>query len=208
MRVVFALAAALLLLSCGTPPAPATPAPETAEEYVERGESLAGQGLYLEAIDHFSAALKMEPENAEAFFLRGRAHYDYAVKMAMDETGQPPEAVPFLPPEVTEQMELAVADYTSAVELSPQYAKAYNNRGNARATLGDLEGALEDYDRALDLDGSLSLTYFNRGVIHYQLLNYESSIADLAMYLELVPHAEDRARVEALIQEMRDSSVP
>jgi tetratricopeptide (TPR) repeat protein len=208
MRIALCLVAALLLVSCGTPVAPATPAPETAKEYIERGEALAEEGLLPEAIDHFSSALEMEPQNAEAFFLRGRAHYDYAVKMSVEKTGQPPEAVPFLSEEVTEQMQLAVADYTSAVQLSPLYAKAFNNRGNARATLGDLEGAVEDYDRALELDGSLDLTYFNRGVIHYQLLNYEASIADLEMYLELVPDAGDRVRVEALIKEMRDSSAP
>jgi tetratricopeptide (TPR) repeat protein len=202
MRMALCMVAALVLASCGTP------APQTAEGYMQLGESLAEQGLYPEAIDHFSAAIGMEPQNSEAFFLRGRAHYDYAAKLSVEETGQPPEAVPFLSEDVSEQMELAVADYSTAVELDPLYARAYNNRGNARATLGDLEEAVEDYDRALELDGSLSFTYFNRGLIHYQLLNYEASVADLEMYLQLVPDAQDRGRVEELIQEMEDSSGP
>jgi tetratricopeptide (TPR) repeat protein len=208
MRIALCIVAALLLVSCGTPVAPASPAPETAEEYMERGDSLAEQGLYPEAIDHFSAAIDMEPENSEAFFLRGRAHYDCAAKLSVEATGQPPEAVPFLSEDVTEQMELAVADYTTALDLDPLYARAYNNRGNARATLGDLEWAVEDYDRALELDGSLKLTYFNRGVVHYQLFDYEASIADLEMYLQLVPDAEDRGRVEELIEEMKEASAP
>ncbi len=208
MRIALCLVAALLLVSCGTPLSPPTPALESAQAYVERGESLAEQGSYPEAIDDFSAAIEMEPQNAEAFFWRGRTHYDYGVQLTVEETGQPPEAVPFLPEDVTEQMELAVADYTTSVELNPSYARAYNNRGNARATLGDLEGAVEDYDQALELDESLDLTYFNRGLIHYRLLNYEESIADLNMYLQLVPDAEDRGRVEGLIQEMKDSSAP
>jgi tetratricopeptide (TPR) repeat protein len=208
MRIALCTAAALLLVSCGTPVAPASPAPQTAEQYIELGQSLAEQGLYPEAIDHFSAAIERELQNAEAFFLRGRAHYDYAVRLSVEETGQPPEGVPFLPEDVTEQMELAVADYTTALGLNPVYARAYNNRGNARATLGDLRRAVEDYDQALELDGSLELTYFNRGVIYYQLLNYEASIADLEKYLQLVPDAEDRGRVEGLIQEMKDSGAP
>jgi tetratricopeptide (TPR) repeat protein len=36
------------------------------EEYVELGESLAEEGKYLEAIDHFSAAIEMDPQSAEA----------------------------------------------------------------------------------------------------------------------------------------------
>jgi len=205
---LFLLALALLVAACGSPVEPVAPAPESAEAYTERGETLAEEGKYPEAIDHFSAALEMEPQDAEIYFLRGRAHYDYAAQLSLDLTGQPPEAVPFLPDEVTGQLEQAVADYTSAIELDLQYAKAYNNRGNARATLGELEGALEDYDQALDLDEKLDLTYFNRGVIHYRLRNYEAAILDLEMYLELVPDAEDRARVQGLIDEMREANAP
>jgi len=200
------LVVALLVAGCGSPEPSAVPAPQSAEEYVERAESFIAEGLYAEAIDHFSAALEMEPQDAETYFLRGRTHYDYAVKLSTDLTGQPPEAVPFLPEEVVAEMELAVADYTSAIELDAQYAKAYNNRGNAYASLGDLQQALADYDQALELDDSLDLTYFNRGVINYKLGNYEAAIADLEMYLQLVPEAEDRARVEGLIEEVRETT--
>jgi tetratricopeptide (TPR) repeat protein len=117
-----------------------------------------------------------------------------------------PENAPVLPDEAVEHMEKAVADYTSAIELDPQYAKAYNNRGNARASLGDEERALQDYDTALELDDSLVLAYFNRGLIHYRLGEYEDAIADLGMYLELVPEAEDRAQVEDFIEQLREGS--
>jgi tetratricopeptide (TPR) repeat protein len=200
--------AVLLVAACGTPVAPTTPAPQTAEEYIELGGSLVEEGKYPEAIDHFSAAIELDPQNAEAFFLRGRTHYDYAVKMSIDETGYAPEVVPFLSDEVTEQLKLAVDDYTSALGLDPQYAKAYNNRGNARATLGDLQGGVEDYDAALELDGSLTLTYYNRGLIHYKLGNYQEATADLERYLELVPDADDRTLVEDLIGRMSEGGAP
>jgi tetratricopeptide (TPR) repeat protein len=208
MRGTSLLLVAAVVMGCGSPGGPATAPLGSAEEYVARGESLAEEGKYPEAIDHFSTAIEMDPQSAEAFFLRGRAHYDYAVRICTDLTGQPPEAVPFLPDEVVEQTELAAADYTTAVGLDPEYAKAYNNRGNARATLGDLGGALEDYDQALALDGSLTLTYFNRGAIQYRLGNYEEAIGDLRRYLELDPHTDDRERIEALIEEMGEGNTP
>jgi tetratricopeptide (TPR) repeat protein len=31
----------------------------------------------------------------------------------------------------------AIADYTKAIELNPQYADAYYNRGNTKSKLGD-----------------------------------------------------------------------
>src|SRR5713226_3152593 len=41
--------------------------------------------------------------------------------------------------------------YNEAIRLKPDYADAFNNRGNARYRKGDLEGALQDYTEALRL---------------------------------------------------------
>ena len=97
-------------------------------------------------------------------------------------------------------------DCRSAIEFNPQYAKAYNNRGNAYASLGDEESALDDYDAALELDAGLALAYFNRGLLHSRVGEHEDAIADLEMYLELVPEADDRAQVEDLISRMEEAS--
>ncbi|NIN63968.1 MAG: hypothetical protein GTO63_04480, partial [Anaerolineae bacterium] len=115
---------ALLIAACGSTQPATVPPLEDAGAYVEEGKALSEEGLYLEAIDHFSAAIDMEPTDAEVYFLRGRAHYDYAVQLVKAETGQGPESLLSLPEEAAEHMEHAVADYTSAVELDPQYAKA------------------------------------------------------------------------------------
>ncbi len=197
---------ALLMSSCGSPVPTTFPAPEDAQAYMQRGNSLSEGGNYLEAVDHFSAAIDLEPDNSEAYFLRGRAHYDYASQVIIGETGQGPESVPFLPEEAVQHLELAVADYGKAIELDPQYAKAYNNRGNAYATLGEEESALEDYSKALELDRNLHLVYFNRGLLHYRVGDHEQAIADLEMYLQLVPDAEDRGQVEDFIEQLRGES--
>jgi tetratricopeptide (TPR) repeat protein len=207
MRWFILLAAVALLLSaCGSPQPTTLPALEDAEAYVEEGKALSEEGLYLEAIDHFSAALDMGADDAEVYFLRGRAHYDYALRVVVEETGQGPESVPFLPDEAAEHMERAVADYTSAIELNPQYAKAYNNRGNAHASLGDEEQAIGDYSSALELDATLSHAHFNRGLLLSRMGEYEKAIADLEMYLELLPEAKDRAEVEDYIERLRQTA--
>ncbi len=155
------------------------------------------------AIDHFSAAIDLEPDNAQAYFLRGRTHYDYACRVLREATGQGPQNVAVLPEEAAEHMEQAVEDYTRALELDPQYTRAYNNRGNARASLGEEEKALQDYDTALEMDPELSLAYFNRGLLHYRVGDYQQAIADLERYLELVPDADDRAQVEDFMERIR-----
>jgi tetratricopeptide (TPR) repeat protein len=205
-RLLPLIVTVLLLASCASDVTTTLPTLDDAQSYIERGNSLSEEGHYLEAIDHFSAAIELEPDNAQAHFLRGRAHYDYAVQVVDEASGQRPENAPFLPDEAVQHLEDAIADYTKAIELDPQHTRAYNNRGNAYISLGETESALRDYDTALELDPDLALTYFNRGLLHYQLGNPEQAIVDLEMYLELVPDADDRAQVEDFIEQLKEES--
>jgi tetratricopeptide (TPR) repeat protein len=45
----------------------------------------------------------------------------------------------------------AIADYNQAINIKPDYALAYNNRGNAKYDLGDKQGAIADYNQAAQL---------------------------------------------------------
>ncbi|MBO3458376.1 tetratricopeptide repeat protein [Aetokthonos hydrillicola CCALA 1050] len=45
----------------------------------------------------------------------------------------------------------AVTDYTHALEVNPNNAAAYYNRGEVRSKLGDKKGAIADLKKALDI---------------------------------------------------------
>jgi tetratricopeptide (TPR) repeat protein len=45
----------------------------------------------------------------------------------------------------------AIADYNRAIELKPDLADAYYNRGNIWGDLGEGKRAIEDFQRAADL---------------------------------------------------------
>jgi Flp pilus assembly protein TadD len=45
----------------------------------------------------------------------------------------------------------AIADYTQAIQLNPNDATAYQNRGAVRAARGDLRGATEDTTKASEI---------------------------------------------------------
>ncbi len=64
--------------------------------------------------------------------------------------------------------EEAMKDYDKAIELNPQYAEAYNNRGIAKAELGRNEEAMKDYDKAIELNPQYAEAYNNRGSLQRQ----------------------------------------
>ena len=76
-------------------------------------------------------------------------------------------------------------------------AWAYNNRGNANASLGEYGRAILDYGKALQLDPDDAFAYNNRGVAYGNLGEYRRAIEDYDQALRLDPgyaHAyNDRA---------------
>ena len=45
----------------------------------------------------------------------------------------------------------AIADYTKATEIDPNYANAYVNSGNSKEQIGDANGACSDWKKATKL---------------------------------------------------------
>ena len=63
----------------------------------------------------------------------------------------------------------AKAHYSRAIELDPQDAYAYNNRGAARNAAGDHRGAITDFDIAIERSSEFAHAYNNRGVARSDL---------------------------------------
>ncbi|MBI4672838.1 MAG: tetratricopeptide repeat protein, partial [Chloroflexi bacterium] len=76
---------------------------------------------------------------------------------------------------------------SDAINLDPQFAAAFNNRGNAYYYLKEYTKAIADYDRALALDPQDAVAYYNRGNAYYALTEYAQAIADYDRALALDP---------------------
>ena len=79
----------------------------------------------------------------------------------------------------------AGADFDQAIDLDPEDAAAYNNRGLAYANKGDLERAIADYDQAIALDPEDAYAYNNRGVAYFLIGNHDQALADLGKAIEI-----------------------
>jgi len=78
-----------------------------------------------EAVDDFTAAIKLDGKCAEAYCNRGHCNND-----------KPDEAM---------------ADFTRAIEILPDHAELYRNRGIEHYKLGNMAEAIEDFERALSI---------------------------------------------------------
>ena len=74
---------------------------------------------------------------------------------------------------------------SQAIELAPQNAYLYYDRGNAYVQCLDYQKAIDDYTRAIQLDANLAEAYYNRGLAHMALKHQELAISDLSKAGEL-----------------------
>jgi Flp pilus assembly protein TadD len=83
---------------------------------------------------------------------------------------------------------MAVEDYNKAIQLNPNNASAYNNRGVSKDNLEDYRGAIEDYNKAIQLNPNNAGAYNNRGVSKDNLEDYRGAIEDFNKAIQLNPN--------------------
>jgi tetratricopeptide (TPR) repeat protein len=88
----------------------------------------------------------------------------------------------------TKDYAAAIDAYSTAIQLNPTFAEAYNDRGFAHYLRGDAELAIADFTRAIQLRPNYPKAYNSRGVV-FMSNGYESSraIADFDRAIALKP---------------------
>lgn len=82
----------------------------------------------------------------------------------------------------------SIADYSKAIELAPDSADVYFNRGDAYDELGEYGKAVADYNKAIELDPTHTSAYYNRGCAYGELGAYDKAIVDYNKVIELNPN--------------------
>ncbi|MFN6559077.1 MAG: tetratricopeptide repeat protein [Nostoc sp. ChiSLP01] len=136
---------------------------QSVEEFISLGGAKASKKDYQGAIAYYNRALRLNPNNPDAYFQRGVASYQL------------------------QNYKAAFKDFEQTVRLSPNNALAYVNRGLARDALGDTEGALSDYNQALERNPSSNdaWIYYNRGVVYYDQKDYQAAIRDYTQAIKI-----------------------
>ena len=152
-------------------------------DYFLRAYELAEQKDYDGAIENYTKAIELNPNDAIAYNNRGNA---YCNKGECDK---------------------AIADYNKAIELDPKEADYYNNRGFAYAKMGRFGEALKDCNQALEIDPNCAEAYDSRGIVYEKMDKLKEALADYDKALELnhdlTETKENRERVLALLRKKK-----
>ena len=98
---------------------------------IEAGDKLQKQNDFYGAIDSFSSAIELDPENAIAYHKRGWSKaYTGDIQGELD-------------------------DWNKAIEFNPLFDEAYADRAIAKTALRDYNGALDDARQAIELNPEL-----------------------------------------------------
>jgi Tfp pilus assembly protein PilF len=77
--------------------------------------------------------------------------------------------------------------YSRAIALNPNYAEAYNKRGNAYYDRKEYELALKDYSKAIAIRHDYADAYNDRARLYFHNKDYDKSLKDLDTIIKLQP---------------------
>jgi tetratricopeptide (TPR) repeat protein len=77
--------------------------------------------------------------------------------------------------------------YSEAIRLKPDFADAFNNRGNTRYSKGEMDGAIEDYTEAIRLKPDHADAFHSRGLARVSEGDRDSAIKDYSQAIRLKP---------------------
>jgi tetratricopeptide (TPR) repeat protein len=84
--------------------------------------------------------------------------------------------------------EIAIKNFSQAINLKPQYTEPYSNRGTAYFYIGQYQKSLQDMNKSIELDPNIPDIYMNRSNVHMILNDFESAIKDLNILLKKKPN--------------------
>jgi tetratricopeptide (TPR) repeat protein len=113
-----------------------------AQAQFEEGQVLLVAGEFDRALAQYSAAIRLKPDFADAFYDRGLIRSEKG-----DHHG-------------------AIDDYNQAISLVPRMREAFNARGCAHLAAGDKYSALNDFNEAIRLKADYSKAIKHRAIVY------------------------------------------
>ncbi|MBF0503514.1 MAG: tetratricopeptide repeat protein [Candidatus Omnitrophica bacterium] len=135
-----------------------------ARDLLNKGLAAIKEMKYDEAVAYVTEAIRVKPDYARAYNVRGVALYDQKKKKLCKK---------------------AIEDFDMAIKLKPDYVSAYKNRGNAEGFIGLYDNDIADQNMALKLAPHDAQAYVDRAWGYQKAKKYDLAIDDSNHALEI-----------------------
>lgn len=129
-----------------------------------RGNAWSSKGEYQRAMSDYDAAIRIDPRSSYAYYNRG-----------------------ILWNEKLNRPNLALADFTEFIRVSPNKADGYAARGEVLYKMDDYASAIMDFDEAIRLDSTNAVYFGGRGDARRNQGDFDLALADFSEALRLNP---------------------
>ena len=145
-----------------------------------RGNNRQESGDIEGAIDDFTAAIELAPDEIAPRYNRGNAR------------------------SLEGDLDGAIADYSDAIALDPTFAPAFQRRGLTRQRKGDAAAALADLDEAVRLAPDEPSALGERAALRALRADFEGAVRDCELALSIAPKGwKHRKGTEHLLETIR-----
>ena len=154
----FLLFVPVFLAACTTLP--------TSAEYLLRGDGYFQDGKPQKALEAYTRALELNPDNLEGHASRGAVYY------------------------FTGDYDNAEKDFLYVLDKNPYQVDAYTAYASTLAAKGDFQNALTVLNLALQLKPNKPEIFFSRAGVYFMLGQFEDAVRDYTSVINLNPAAE------------------
>ncbi len=162
--------------------------PKFSDAYSLRAEAKRGLDDNIGALEDFSTAIKLNPNNEQDYYNLANIYAGIAG-----------------------EEEKAIMNYTKAIDLKPDYDLAIGNRGMCKYKLGRKLEAIKDLDKAIEINPKSYINYNNRGFVQSELANYDAAISDhqkaISLNAEYAPAYYNCGLAKAHLNDMDEACI-
>ncbi len=185
------------------------------ETILEKGEKLIKQQRYAEAVSLFNRDLNQNPQNFDAWWLKGTAlcHlncyndaldcYQIALKINPSIASLWQNSGLLLA--AMNRPEQAIDMYNRALEIDPDDVQLWIGKAILWAELGRFPKALATIDRAVEVNPRSVEAWYQRACYESHLRDYESALLSLKQAIQLNPTVRNSARTDPNFMNLRNN---
>ncbi|MEO6053616.1 MAG: tetratricopeptide repeat protein [Chthoniobacterales bacterium] len=170
---------------------------------------------YKEAINVYTQATQIDPNNPAVYNGRGNARYavqdyrgavqDYSKVIEINPSDAAAYDSRAQARNAKDDLDGSIADFSKAIEIVPSSAELWNGRAFVKNKKGDYDGAIVDCSRAIEINAKLSEAYQNRGKAKLGKDDYDGAIADFRQVLSM---GNTMAVLDIWVAQMRQGKKP